>query len=81
MRRLLLLPSLSLLAAGATSWSSHAQPYPGYYPPPQPPPYAGRPVPYGGGPGPGAENCGTPDQWKPCPPLPRVPLPYYPANR
>lgn len=27
------------------------------------------------------ENCGTPFQFKACPPLPRHPLPYYPANR
>src|SRR5690242_13839977 len=27
------------------------------------------------------ENCGTPDEPKPCPPLPRHPLPYYPANK
>ena len=30
---------------------------------------------------PGTENCGTPDEPKTCPPLPRHPLPYYPANR
>ena len=29
----------------------------------------------------GAENCGTPDEPKSCPPLPRHPLPYYPANK
>ena len=29
----------------------------------------------------GAENCGTPDEFKVCPPLPRHPLPYYPDNR
>ena len=28
-----------------------------------------------------AENCGTPDEPKSCPPLPRHPLPYYPANK
>ncbi|HET6196739.1 MAG TPA: hypothetical protein VFE12_13330 [Acetobacteraceae bacterium] len=27
------------------------------------------------------ENCGTPDEPKPCPPLPRHPLPSYPASR
>ena len=27
------------------------------------------------------ENCGTPDEPKPCPPLPRHPLKTYPANR
>ena len=27
------------------------------------------------------ENCGTPDEFKPCPPLPRHPMQYYPANR
>jgi hypothetical protein len=29
----------------------------------------------------GGENCGTPDEPKACPPLPRHPLPYYPANK
>ena len=28
-----------------------------------------------------AENCGTPDEPKPCPPLPRHPLQNYPANK
>jgi hypothetical protein len=27
------------------------------------------------------ENCGTPEDWKACPPLPRHPLPYYPVNK
>lgn len=27
------------------------------------------------------DNCGTPDEPKACPPMPRHPLPYYPANR
>ena len=34
----------------------------------------GQRAPYG-------ENCGTPDEPKQCPPMPRVPLQYYPANR
>ena len=34
-----------------------------------------------GGPAYSGENCGTPDQPKPCPPLPRHPLSYYPANK
>lgn len=29
----------------------------------------------------GRENCGTPYAFKACPPLPRRPLTYYPANR
>jgi len=29
----------------------------------------------------GQENCGTPDAFKACPPLPRRGLPDYPANR
>jgi len=29
----------------------------------------------------GGENCGTPEEPKSCPPLPRHPLPYYPANK
>jgi hypothetical protein len=27
------------------------------------------------------ENCGTPDEPKACPPLPKVPLKHYPANK
>jgi hypothetical protein len=27
------------------------------------------------------ENCGTPDEPKACPPLPKRPLKYYPANK
>jgi hypothetical protein len=27
------------------------------------------------------ENCGTPDNFKPCPPLPRHPLQTYPGPR
>jgi hypothetical protein len=30
---------------------------------------------------PGGENCGTPEEPKGCPPMPRHPLPYYPANK
>jgi hypothetical protein len=26
-------------------------------------------------------NCGTPFEPKPCPPMPRVPLPYYTGDR
>jgi hypothetical protein len=26
-------------------------------------------------------NCGTPDEPKPCPPMPRRPLQHYPANK
>jgi len=29
----------------------------------------------------GGENCGTPDEPKACPPMPRRPLPYYPGDR
>ena len=29
----------------------------------------------------GGENCGTPDEPKGCPPLPRRPLAYYPDDR
>ncbi len=87
MRHLLLLASLVLLATCYTDLSAGAQPYgnpPGYSPqnaPPPPPPYAGRPGRYGAGPAYSTENCGTPDEPKPCPPMPRVPLQYYPANR
>ena len=27
------------------------------------------------------ENCGTPDEFRPCPPMPRVPLREFPGNR
>jgi hypothetical protein len=30
---------------------------------------------------PDPENCGTPDEPKACPPMPRHPLPYYPNNK
>lgn len=29
----------------------------------------------------GRENCGTPDEFRPCPPMPRVPLREFPGNR
>ena len=69
----------------------YAQAYPpGYYGNRPPPPGYGGPPLYRNGPPPVApsggqayntENCGTPDEPKACPPMPRVPLPYYPANR
>jgi hypothetical protein len=30
---------------------------------------------------PDPDNCGTPDDPRPCPPMPRRPLQYFPANR
>jgi hypothetical protein len=87
MRGLLLFLSLALSANCYPYYRAHAQGYgypPGYYPPgspPPPPPYASRQGPDAPGPAYSQENCGTPDQPKPCPPMPRVPLPYYPANR
>jgi hypothetical protein len=45
-------------------------------PPPLLPP---APVVASGPPDPG--NCGTPDMPEACPPMPRHPLPYYPANK
>jgi hypothetical protein len=30
---------------------------------------------------PDPNNCGTPDEPRPCPPMPRRPLQYFPANR
>lgn len=38
--------------------------------------YASRGYGYNGG-----ENCGTPDEPRACPPLPRTPLQYYPGDR
>ena len=79
MRRLILLSSpISLLA----SYSAYAQPSvpPGARPPR--PDYQGGRTTAGGwvarplDPG----NCGTPDEPRPCPPMPRHPLPYFPEN-
>ena len=87
MRRLCLAVPF-LLFAGCWVAGAHAQqPYsnpPGYYPASPPPPtaYTAPPAaPYPGRPAYGGENCGTPDEPKPCPPMPRVPLQDYPANR
>jgi hypothetical protein len=88
MRYLPLVASVALFA-GCYAAGVHAQPYgnpPGYHPasppPPPPPAYAAPPgTPYPAGRAPGGENCGTPDEPKPCPAMPRVPLQYYPANR
>jgi hypothetical protein len=86
MRRLLLLLPLSLMVTCYTNANVHAQSYgapPSYPPgqqPPPPPAYRGPPGPYAHNPTPGPENCGTPDEPKPCPPMPRVPLQYFPAN-
>lgn len=75
LRPLLLLPLLSLGVVDLPTAQAQPYPPPGYAPPPPPPrPYARQPATNG-------ENCGTPDEPKPCPPLPRNPLPYYPANR
>ncbi len=88
MRCIALFLLLPLLASLYPYYPAYAQGYanpPGYYPPgrpPPPPPYGSRPRPYSGrGQAYNTENCGTPDEPKPCPPMPRVPLPYYPANR
>ena len=49
--------------------------------PPNQPPYAQGAEPHHGQQAHNTENCGTPDDPKPCPPMPRVPLKYYPANK
>jgi hypothetical protein len=97
MRPLFLLLTLALLVSCYPYSAAHAQAYsPGYSPPGRPPPpgygsppmsgggappYAGSPAPYASGQASASENCGTPDEPKSCPPLPRHPLPYYPGNR
>jgi hypothetical protein len=96
MLRLFLAIPLCLCAILLPFGAAHAQVYvspPAYPPGPppqgvypvQPPPpapaYVGRPVPGSYASAPDSNNCGTPDEPKPCPPLPRVALPYYPANR
>jgi hypothetical protein len=81
MRSIMLATTLILLSPLAYAQSipgSAAGPRPGYTgaPPPPPPPSSTR---MAGQPDPG--NCGTPDEPKPCPPMPRRPLPYYPNNK
>lgn len=92
MKRLLLCLPLAWLAQSHDAANAQYYPYspgyyppPGYYRPPPPPPPSYYPPaayaqPYYNAPPPAysGENCGTPDQFKPCPPLPRNPLPYYP---
>jgi hypothetical protein len=82
MRRIILataLIALSPLAYAQNMPSGSTAPGAGYTgapPPPQSPPastrMAGQPDP---------NNCGTPDEPKPCPPMPRHPLQSYPANK
>ncbi len=85
MRRCLPLMALPLLAALVPGQPTYAQRPPGYMPPSAPSPTA---PPYARGAGPARgpqaynqENCGTPDEPKPCPPLPRVPLQNYPGYK
>jgi hypothetical protein len=79
MQRVILTATLIALAPLACAQSlsgPNAAPRAGYgAPPPMPPPstrMAAQPDP---------NNCGTPDEPKPCPPMPRHPLPYYPDNK
>ena len=52
---------------------------PASYPPPG---YHQQPAYYHQGPqASNSENCGTPNEPRQCPPMPRVPLQYYPANK
>jgi hypothetical protein len=76
MRRLILLLSLAVAANG--SLYSPAQAQGAGNPPPPPPPSAARPAANQAN---SPENCGTPDRFLPCPPMPRHPLPYFPENR
>jgi hypothetical protein len=87
MRRLLLLLPIALGVSCYPHHPSQAQGYPPGYGPPggPPPPASSYSAPsaqaYAGSPASAGENCGTPEEPKPCPPLPRHPLPYYPANK
>ena len=82
LHRLMPLSALAVLAAAQVAI---AQPPPGYVPPTSPapgtPPYAAGDRPGGGAQAYNRENCGTPDEPKPCPPMPKVPLQNYPGNR
>ena len=76
-----LLLALPLIASACASDydRGYAQGYYGQYPA-YPSNYASTQG-YYGQPYYGGENCGTPYEPKACPPLPRHPLPYYPADR
>ena len=88
MRYRLLPLAMFLLASSVPFCTADAQPPPG-----PPPGYAGPPAGPGGPPPPpryrmhsddpaySTENCGTPDEPRSCPPMPRHPLPYFPENR
>ena len=80
-RLILLLWPISLLACYSAFTQGYAQPSAATRPPP--PAYQG-----GRDTGSGwttqpldPKNCGTPDEPRSCPPMPRNPLPYFPANR
>ncbi len=85
MRRLLLLLALSLTVTCYAQAPAHAQS--SANPPTTPSSRAAPPAAHGQmganaqHPASTAENCGTPDTPKPCPPMPKVPLQTYPANR
>jgi hypothetical protein len=84
MRRIHLL-LLTLLAGLPLCQAAVAQPPSGWVPPNAPEPGAPLYAP-NAGPSTSSEafntnNCGTPDEPKPCPPMPRRALPYYPANK
>jgi hypothetical protein len=76
---------LPLLVGVAVLQPAAAQPPAGYLPPSAPapgtPPYASGDRPGGGPQAYNQENCGTPDQPKPCPPMPKVPLRDYPGYK
>jgi hypothetical protein len=67
------------------SQSASAQPPSGYprpaAPSPGAPPYAANAGPDGGSQAYNTHTCGTPDEPKPCPPMPRHPLKTYPSNK
>lgn len=80
MRRMALvtaLIALSPLAHAQGIPAGNAPPGAGYTgAPPPPPPASTRMAAQ-----PDPNNCGTPDEPKPCPPMPRHPMPYYPPNK
>ena len=79
MRQLLLFLSIALGVSGYPYDRIQAQGSPGTTPPPSnsAPSAKARPSAQAST----AENCGTPDQPKPCPPMPRHPLQNYPGNK
>ena len=85
MHRILPLLLLPFIAGLLPYQSANAQPPPGYVPHTAPspgaPPYAENAGPSNSPEAYNTNNCGTPDEPKRCPPMPRHPLQNYPGYK